>query len=106
MTTTNTRVVLSRHPVGEATPDCFSIETQPLEDLQEGMVRVAVDYISVDAGTRTMLKGEGFHSQVGLGETILAGGVGHVIASTVEGWEVGQVVRGGLGAQTVATVAP
>ena len=106
MTTTNTRVVLSRHPIGEATPDCFSIETQPLEALQEGMVRVAVDYISVDAGTRTMLKGEGFHNQVGLGETILAGGVGRVIASTVEGWEVGQVVRGGLGAQTVATVTP
>ncbi|MEP1470116.1 MAG: NADP-dependent oxidoreductase [Halieaceae bacterium] len=105
MTNTNTRVVLLRHPQGEATPDCFSIETQQLEPLAEGMVRVSVDYVSVDAGTRTMLKGEGFHNQVGLGDTILAGGVGHVLESTVDGLEVGQPVRGGLGAQTIATVS-
>ena len=106
MITANTRVVLLQHPQGEATPDCFSIETEQLAPLSEGQVRVAVDYISVDAGTRTMLKGEGFHNQVGLGETILAGGVGHVVESAVDGWEVGQAVRGGFGVQTIATVSP
>jgi NADPH-dependent curcumin reductase len=106
MTSTNTRVILLRHPQGEATRECFSIETQALKPLTDGQVRVAVDYISIDAGTRTMLKGEGFHNQVGLGDTILAGGVGHVVESTAHGWEVGQAVRGGLGAQTVATVSP
>lgn len=102
----NTRVVLARRPVLEATPDCFSVETEALADLAPGQIRVAVEYISVDAGTRTMLRGEGFHHQVGLGETVLAGGVGHIISSTVEGWEEGQAVRGGLGAQTIATVTP
>lgn len=106
MTITNTRVILSSRPTGEATRDCFSIKTEELEALPDGMVRVAVDYISVDAGTRTMLKGEGFHNQVGMGNTILASGVGHIIESAVDGWEVGQAVRGGLGAQTVATVSP
>jgi NADPH-dependent curcumin reductase len=106
MTTTNTRVVFAKRPTGEATPDCFAVETKQLDDLQDGMVRVAVEYISVDAAIRTMLKGEGFHAQVGLGDTILAGGVGRVIESTAEDWEVGQAVRGGLGAQTVATVEP
>jgi NADPH-dependent curcumin reductase CurA len=105
MTTSNTRVVLSRRPEGEATPDCFSIETEALEALGENQVRVAVEYISVDAGTRTMLRGEGFHQQVGLGNTILAGGVGRVIESTAEGYQQGQAVRGGLGAQTIATVS-
>jgi NADPH-dependent curcumin reductase CurA len=104
--TTNTRVVLVKRPVADATPDCFSVETGELAPLGEGQIRVEVEYISVDAGTRTMLRGEGFHQQVGLGETILAGGVGRIIESTVEGWEEGQAVRGGLGAQTIATVSP
>ena len=106
MSISNTRIVLTKRPVGEATPDCFSIETEELTELSDNQVRVAVEFISVDAGTRTMLRGEGFHQQVGLGETILAGGVGRIIDSTVEGLESGQAVRGGLGAQTIATVTP
>lgn len=106
MTTTNTRVVLSKRPTDSATPDCFSIEQEALGELPPGKIRVGVEYISVDAGTRTMLRGEGFHHQVEMGHTILAGGVGHILASNVEGWEVGQAVRGGLGAQTIATVSP
>ena len=102
----NTRVILTKRPVDDATPDCFSIETVEDEALEPGQVRVAVEYISVDAGTRTMLRGEGFHAQVGLGQTILAGGVGRIIESTVDGWDKGQAVRGGLGAQTIATVMP
>ena len=102
----NTRVILSKRPVDDATPDCFSVETIENEALEPGQVRVAVEYISVDAGTRTMLRGEGFHAQVGLGETIRAGGVGRIIESSVDGWDEGQAVRGGLGAQTIATVMP
>ena len=106
MVTTNTRVVLARRPDGEATPDCFRVETEELDDLGPDQVRVAVEFISVDAGTRTMLRGEGFHRQVGIGQTILAGGVGRVVESTAPGFEPGQAVRGGLGAQTIATVPP
>lgn len=100
----NTRVYLAKRPVGEATPDCFALATEGPAELQAGQVRVAVHYISVDAGTRTMLRGEGFHQQVGVGETILAGGVGRITESNADGWAVGQAVRGGLGAQTLATV--
>lgn len=103
MALTNTRVTLARRPVGQAVPDDFSIETVPVEPLEPGQVHVGVEYVSVDAGTRTMLRGEGFHQQVGLGETILAAGVGRVVESAAAGWEVGQAVRGGLGAQTIAT---
>lgn len=106
MTTINHRIILSKRPSGDATPDCFSMETQQLPELRPGQVRVAVEYISVDAGTRTMLRGDGFHAQVGLGDTILAGGVGRVIDSTVKGWAIGEAVRGGFGAQTIATVLP
>ena len=101
---TNTRVTLARRPEGVAKPDCFSVETAELEPLEPGQIRVGVEYISVDAGTRTMLEGIGFHQQVGIGDTILAGGVGRIIDSADDAWAVGQAVRGGLGAQTVATV--
>lgn len=102
----NHRVVLVRRPAGPATPDCFALEEETLGELEDGKVRVAVEYISVDAGTRTMLKGEGFHRQVGIGQTIRASGVGRIIDSAVPGWEAGQPVRGHLGAQTIATVKP
>ena len=69
MTLQNTRVTLARRPEGEATPDCFSVETETLGELPPGKVRIQVDYISVDAGTRTMLRGEGFHQQVALSQT-------------------------------------
>ena len=104
MTSANTRVILVRRPIGAATPDCFALDTEQLSPLGDGQVRVAVEYVSVDAGTRTMLRGEGFHRQVGLGEVILAGGVGRIVESTVSGWDVGQAMRGGLGVQTLATV--
>ena len=106
MLQTTTRVILTRRPTDTATPDCFDVVTEPLPPLEPGQVRVAVEFISVDAGTRTMLRGEGFHQQVGLGETIRASGVGRVIESAAEGWQAGQAVRGGLGAQTIATVDP
>jgi len=104
MTDINTRITLVRRPDVVATPDCFSVVEEPLAPLAPGHVRVAVEYISVDAGTRTMLVGDGFHQQVGLGDTILAGGVGRVVESADPEWEAGQGVRGPLGAQTMATV--
>lgn len=106
MDTVNRRVVLRRRPERRATPDHFDVHDVALEPLEDGEVRVAVEFISVDAGTRTMLRGEGFHQQVGIGQTIRASGVGRVIESRAEGWAAGQAVRGGLGAQTMATLRP
>ena len=102
----NTKVILSQRPESTATADCFEVVEEPLKPLADGQIRVEVAYVSVDAGTRTMLVGEGFHQQVALGDTILAGGVGRIKESKAEGYEPGQVVRGGLGVQTAATVSP
>lgn len=106
MPLTNTRVILTRRPVGEATPDCFAIETEELGELADGHVRVGVEYLSIDAGQRTMLRGEGFHRQVGVGETMIAGAVGRVVESKADGWDVGQAVRGGFGVQTFVDLPP
>ena len=102
----NTKVILSQRPESTATADCFEVIEEPLKPLRGGQIRVEVAFVSVDAGTRTMLVGEGFHQQVALGDTILAGGVGRIKESKAEGFEVGQVVRGGLGVQTAGRGSP
>ena len=103
---TNTRVILRKRPEGPALPEHFELQVEELGDLEAGKVRVGVEYISVDAGTRTMLKGEGFHRQVGVGQVILAGGVGRIVESADSEWPVGQAVKGPLGAQSVTTLKP
>jgi NADPH-dependent curcumin reductase len=103
---TNTRVLLARRPIGEATPECFTVDSEELGPLEDNQVRVGIEFISVDAGTRTMLRGEGFHHQVDIGQVIHASGVGRIIESTASGWKVGDAVRGRLSAQTIATLSP
>ena len=101
----NTRVVLAKRPTDRATPEHFAVETEDLNPLVAGQVRVAVEYISIDAGARTMLYGEGFHRQAELGGIVASGGVGRIVESTDDSWSVGQAVRGRFGSQSVATVA-
>lgn len=106
MATTNTRVILLRRPEGAATPDHFEVQTEELGPLEAGKVRVAVEYVSIDAGLRTMLQGEGYHSQVGVGKLVHPHGVGRIVESAEADWPVGQAVLGRLGAQTIATLEP
>ncbi|MFT4989393.1 MAG: NADPH-dependent curcumin reductase CurA [Acidimicrobiales bacterium] len=105
-TSTNQRVILLRRPEGLATPDHFEVQAEELSELEPDMVRVGVEYLSIDAGLRTKLQGEGFHSQVGVGEVLLTHGVGRIIESNDADWPVGQAVLGRLGAQTVTTIKP
>jgi len=106
MALTNTRVILLRRPQGTATPEHFEVQTEELGELEPGRVRVRVDYLSIDAGLRTMLQGEGFHSQVGVGAVVHTHGVGRIMESNDPEWPVGQAVLGRLGAQTIATMEP
>ncbi|MFK8025616.1 MAG: NADP-dependent oxidoreductase, partial [Ilumatobacter sp.] len=100
----NTCVTLARNPDGALTTDCFALESRELAPLSNGEVRVAVDYISVDAAIRTALFDNSFHKGIGIGDVIRSPGAGHVIESDDIDWPVGQAVKGGFGAQTIATV--
>ena len=101
----NVKVILTSRPDGEATSECFSIIEEDLVDLSAGEVRIANESLSVDAAIRTMLRGEGFHMQMGIGDTVFAGGVGRIVESTVDGWDVGRAVRGPLGAQSFSKLS-
>lgn len=99
----NTCVTLLRHPDGPLTADCFAVESRELDELPPAQVRVAVDYISIDAAIRTTLFENSFHAGVSIGDVIRSPGAGHVIESNSPEWEVGQAVKGGFGAQAIAT---
>ena len=43
--------------------------------------------------------------QMNIGDTIFAGGVGRIVESTVDGWDVGRAVKGPLGAQSFAVLS-
>jgi NADPH-dependent curcumin reductase CurA len=101
----NTSVVLVKRPTERATPDHFSVETEELGTIEAGQVRVGVEFLSIDAGIRTMLVGEGFHPQVDVRSPIRSTGVGRVIESASDAFAVGQAVKGRFGAQTIATMA-
>ncbi len=100
----NTCVTLRRHPEGPLTADCFTVETREPAALEPGEVRVAVDYISIDAAIRTMLFDNSFHPGIRVGDVIRSPGAGHIVESNAPEWTVGQAVKGGFGAQTLATV--
>ncbi len=104
MTTVNQKIVLAEMPQGAVGPEHFSLEVEDLGPLEEGQVRIAVDYISIDAFIRTTLRDGSFHQSVGVGGTIGALGAGHVIDTGSEQFHVGDAVKGPVGAQTVATV--
>ena len=104
MTSTSKRVVLVRRPEGEFATDCLAVEEHELEPMAEDEVRVAVKVLSVDAFIRTTLRDKGFHQTVPIGGTLGALGVGEVIESTADGFAPGDLVKGGLGVQTITTV--
>jgi NADPH-dependent curcumin reductase CurA len=74
-----TRVLLAHRPVGIATADCFVLERTDLDELADGAIRIGVEFVAIGAGTRTKLRGEGFHEQAGVGGLIPVTGVGRVI---------------------------
>lgn len=104
MSPTNHRVVLRERPEGPITDETFGFDEETLGDLEPGHVRVGVEYVSIDAFIRTTIRDAGFHQTVPIGGVVGALGVGRIIESASDDWKVGDAVKGGLGAQSVATV--
>ena len=101
----NRKVVLVKHVEGMVGPEHFRFEEEPAREPNEGEVLVKVDSISIDAFIRTSLNDvEGLHTQVKVGGTVIALGVGRVIESNAPGFAVGDAVSGPLFAQTYATM--
>ncbi len=100
----NRRIVLASRPCGVPALSDFDLVEEPVDPPEPGRVTVAVDVLSIDAFIRTVLDERSYHGSVDIGSTIVALGIGHVLASSVDNYRPGDAVFGPLGAQTVSTL--
>ena len=94
---------LARRPVGQPVAEDFSYEVVDLEPLDEGEVRVANEFISVDPYMRGRMNDmESYIPPFVLGKTMLGGSVGRVLESRSPGFAEGDVVEHMLGWRDIA----
>ena len=91
-------------PVGEPVPENFELVEVPLGELEDGQVRVANRYMSVDPYMRGRMNDvASYVPPFELGAALTGSAVGEVVASRSERFRVGDVVVHGLGWRDVAT---
>jgi NADPH-dependent curcumin reductase CurA len=94
-TLSNQRIVLASRPSGEPSVDNFRLETVPLAELQDGQVLVQNHYMSLDPYMRgRMNDGKSYAQPQPLGEVMIGGTVGEVVASRSAAFAVGDKVVG------------
>ena len=102
MTELHRRIVLAARPTKEARAEHFRLEESPLRtELAEGEVLVRHHYLSLDPYMRgRMSEAKSYAAPQPLGEVMLGGTAGEVIASRSARWKVGDAVVGMGGWQT------
>jgi NADPH-dependent curcumin reductase CurA len=100
MTPTNRRIVLASRPEGLPTPANFRLEEAPVPDPADGQLLVRNRFLSLDPYMRgAMNDRKSYRKPQAIGETMVGGTVGEVVASRHPGFAVGDVVVGGFGWQ-------
>ena len=101
--TTSTQIQLVSRPRGWPTHDDFRTVVVDLPDLDDGEVRVANEFLSVDPYMRgRMNEGRSYIPPFELNETMTGGAVGRVVESRSDAHPVGSVVMHDLGWRDVA----
>ena len=99
------RIVLASRPKGDPTLDNFRLETAPLPEPDSGEVVVRTIWLSLDPYMRgRMDAAKSYADPVEVGDTMEAAGVGEVIASNVDQYQVGDIVVGRTGWASHAAV--
>ncbi|MGO4330026.1 NADP-dependent oxidoreductase [Cupriavidus sp. 2TAF22] len=100
MSNTFKRIVLASRPTGAVTPDNFRLEEAPVPELAEGQVLVRNHYLSLDPYMRgRMNDSKSYATPQPLGEVMIGGTVGEIVASKNARYAVGDKVVGMLGWQ-------
>ena len=101
--TTSTQIQLVSRPRGWPTHENFRTVTVDLPELDDGQVRVANEFVSVDPYMRgRMNEGRSYIPPFRLDETMTGGAVGRVVESRSDDHPVGAVVLHDLGWRDVA----
>ena len=92
------RIVLASRPQGEVTPDNFRLETLDIPAIGNGQVLVRNHYLSLDPYMRgRMSDAKSYAAPQPIGETMIGGTVGEVVASNNPKFAVGDFVVGMFG---------
>lgn len=103
----NKRVILVSRPVGIAQANDFAIEAAALSPLQDGELRVANQFLSVDPAMRGWIADSGNYSDpVPIGGVMRSLAIGKIVESRSADWHAGQIVLGWFGWQQFATLTP
>ncbi|MBO6505368.1 MAG: NADP-dependent oxidoreductase [Kordiimonadaceae bacterium] len=91
--TINRRVVLAKRPEGELQDGDLVLEEAPIPALAEGELLIQVMWLSLDPYMRPrMSEIKGYAEPIGIGEVIVGGSLGRVIASKTDKYAVGDIV--------------
>lgn len=98
MTNTYQRIVLASRPQGEVSVDNFRLETAPVPELKDGEVLIRNHYLSLDPYMRMRMEdAKSYAAPQAIGETMIGGTVGEVVATKNPKFAVGDKVVGMLG---------
>ncbi len=105
MHSTNRQIVLRRRPVGLVAPGDTELITAPAPRPAEGEALLRTTYVGLDAAVRTWLDDRpGYLPPVGVGEVIRAAGVGEVVETRCDAYQVGDIVTTLTGFQEYAII--
>jgi NADPH-dependent curcumin reductase len=104
----NRQWLLARRPDGAVRPDDFVYSEGHIPALQAGMILLRTLYFGYDAAQRLWLteRGAGYLPPIKLGEPMLTGGIGQVVASDHPSFKVGDIVEGLMSWQDYALINP
>ncbi|PXX47269.1 NADP-dependent oxidoreductase [Undibacterium pigrum] len=92
------RIVLASRPKGQVVPENFRLETLPVPELKDGELLVRNHYMSLDPYMRGRMEdAKSYAAPQVIGETMIGGTVGEVVASKNAKFSVGDKVIGMLG---------
>jgi NADPH-dependent curcumin reductase CurA len=103
--TTNRQWLLASRPQGEPSVDNFRLAVQPVPELRDGQVLVRHHYLSLDPYMRGIMnEGKSYTAPQPLGEVMIGGTAGEVVASKSPAFAVGDAVVGMGGWQEYSVV--
>ncbi|MFZ6744633.1 NADP-dependent oxidoreductase [Undibacterium sp. JH2W] len=92
------RIVLASRPKGQVVPENFRLESLPVPELKDGELLVRNHYMSLDPYMRGRMEdAKSYAAPQVIGETMIGGTVGDVVASKNAKFNVGDKVIGMLG---------
>lgn len=96
----NKQLLFVKRPVGEVDASTWTLETNPIPEIEDGQLLIKQHYISLDPAMRGwMNNSKSYIEPMTIGSVMRAGSVGEVIASKNPKFKVGEYLAGTGGVQ-------